>query len=223
MQATVTRPSASSDDPIFLALLARARTRDGAALEGLFTRFYERVQTDVHRRLSRDVRISRPWLKSRFSTGDVVQEVFRSVLGDLETFGGSSEDAFCGWLAIVVRNRIVDSIRFHEADCRDGRKGLSIPEDEEQLGPHEGTDPLAAAARAEQIQRLEEALAELDPKLQLLVRARAEDQASFQELAEQLGLGSESAARRAFFSAQARLALRLKDRTPRGQDGREPG
>jgi RNA polymerase sigma factor (sigma-70 family) len=218
MRATVTRQPDSSVDPIFLALLARARTRESAALEGLFTRFYERVQADVHRRLSRDVRISRPWLKSRFSTGDVVQEVFRSVLGDLDTFGGTSEDAFSGWLAIVVRNRIVDSIRFHEADCRDGRKGLSMPEDEEQLGPHDGTDPLAAAARQEELLRLDEALAELEPKIRLLVRARAEDLASFQELAEQLGCGSESAARRAYFAAQARLALRLKDRRAPGRN-----
>jgi RNA polymerase sigma factor (sigma-70 family) len=210
VQATVTKPTDSCVEPNFLALLARARTREGAALEDLFRRFYERVQADVHRRLSRDVRISRPWLKSRFSTGDVVQEVFRSVLGDLDTFGGSTEDAFAGWLAMVVRNRIVDSIRFHEADCRDGRKGLAIPEDEEQLGPHDGTDPLVAAARQEQILRLEEALKEFEPRVQLLVRARAEDLASFEELAEQLGFGSESSARRAFFAAQARLALRLQ-------------
>jgi hypothetical protein len=42
------------------------------------------------------------------------------------------------------------------------------------------------------------------------VRARAEDLASFEELAQQLGYGSESSARRAFFAAQARLALRLQ-------------
>jgi hypothetical protein len=34
--------------------------------------------------------------------------------------------------------------------------------------------------------------------------------ASFRELAEQLGYGSEAAARRAFFDAQARLVLWLK-------------
>jgi DNA-directed RNA polymerase specialized sigma24 family protein len=92
-----------------------------------------------------------------------------------------------------------------------------MPEDEEQLGPHDGTDPLAAAARQEELLRLDEALAELEPKIQLLVRARAEDLASFQELAEQLGFGSESAARRAYFAAQARLALRLKDQSAGGQ------
>ena len=201
----------------FLTLLASARNHDSVALDELFERFYERVQADVHRRLARDVRISRPWLKARFSTGDVVQEVFRSILSDLETFGGSTEDAFAGWLSVVARNRIVDSIRFHEADCRDGRKVQPIAEDEEQLQNSRGTDPMVSAARQEEIQRLENALKEFEPRVQLLVRARAEDLASFEELAEQLGFGSESSARRAFFAAQARLALKL--RQPREGSG----
>jgi len=51
------------------------------------------------------------------------------------------------------------------------------------------------------------------------LRARLEGLASFRELAEQLGYGSESAARRAFFEAQARLVLRL--RAPPSAGGEE--
>lgn len=217
MHVTTNDPPDRVEDPTFLPLLERARAGDEQALEGLVDRFYTRVQSDVHRKLSRDVRSSRPWLEARFSTGDVVQEVFRSVLGDLDGFGGETEDAFCGWLAIVVRNRIVDSIRFHEAACRDGRMGQAIPDDVDALGPNDSTDPAHAAARREQVEKLEEALQEFEPRLRMLFRARVEGLASFRELAEQLGYGSESSARRAFFDAQARLALKLKDtRSDRG-------
>lgn len=205
-------PSEAALDAEFLALLALARDGDSAALDSLVDRFQPRVQADVHRKLARDVRASRPWLEARFSTGDVVQEVFRSVLGDLDAFGGRTEDAFCGWLAMVVRNRIIDSIRFHEADCRDGRVGQALPEDSGALGASQVTDPAAAVARAEEIERLEAAMGELEPRIKLLVRARIEGQASFRELADQLGFGSESSARRAYFEAQARLALQLKGR-----------
>ena len=164
--------------------------------------------------MTRDVRIGRPWLRARFSTGDVVQEVFRSVIGDLGDFYGRTEDGFCGWLAMVVRNRIVDMIRFHEAGCRDGRAVEALPEGADSQMRSDGTDPVTAAERREQVQSLEAALEELEPRERLLVRARMEGIASFRELAERLGYGSESSARRAFMDSQARIALRLSSILP---------
>ncbi|WP_419192087.1 RNA polymerase sigma factor [Engelhardtia mirabilis] len=201
--------SERSDSWSFLDTLDEARSGKSEALDLLIERFYRRVEADVHQRLSRDVRVGRPWLAARFSTGDIVQEVFRSVIRDLEGFGGRTEDAFCGYLAIVIRNRVVDSIRFHEADCRDGRLGRPMPDDPESLGGGQAFDPEAIAARLDEVRRVERAMAELSPRVRLLVRARIEGQATFEQLAEQLGYGSESSARRAFFDAQARLALRL--------------
>ena len=203
-------PSPDPSEAEFLAILARARKGDPLALDILVERFQERVQSDVHHRLAKDVRASRPWLEARFSTGDVVQEVFRSVLSDLKSFGGQTEDAFRGWLAMVIRNRIIDSIRFHEADCRDGRVGQSLPDDSGLLGSNTTADPAIVAARAEQLERLEAAMEELEPPVRLLVRARIEGQGTFQELADQLGFGSVSKARRAYFQAQARLSVRMQ-------------
>lgn len=213
--ATVTEvPLPEADDRAFLETLAQARAGAPEAQETLVAQFLRRVESDVHLRLSRDVRIGRPWLTARFSTGDIVQEVFRAVLRDLDSFGGRTEDAFCGYLAVVIRNRIVDSIRFHEAGCRDGRLGLPVPEELQGTG---GGDPATVAVQAEEIERLEACMADLDPRVRLLVRARMEGQATFKELADQLGYGSESSARRAFFDAQAQLALSL------GRDGDEGG
>lgn len=194
----------------FEAVLLRARQGEASALNELVTRFYDRVQADVHRRLSQDMRRGRGWLLARFSTGDVVQEVFDSVIRDLDAFRGDTEDAFQGFLAVVIRNRIIDSVRHHEAARRDGRRSV-----DEEDGPAASAktqyDPAVAASRAEEADRLHESLAELDSREQHLVRARMEGVASFAELAAQLGYGSESAARRAYYNTVARLAMRLRE------------
>jgi RNA polymerase sigma factor (sigma-70 family) len=194
----------------FRETLAAARGGDIGALDSLAAQFYPTVQHIVHHRLATDLRSSRPWLKARFSTGDVVQDVFHSVLRDLGTFAGESEEAFIGYLVMVVRNRIVDAVRFHQAERRDGRRTRRTPTsfDVEDID----LDPSAHVASVEQVERLFEALARFEPREQLLLRARLDNLASFEELAAQLGYGSEATARRAFYAAQARLTLQLKDR-----------
>lgn len=201
----------SDNDAAFIATLERARAGEQSALDEITARFYGRVEETVHQRLTVDLRVGRPWLASRFSTGDIVHDVFDSVIRDLDSFFGRTEDAFCGYLAMVVRNRIIDSIRYHEAACRDGRRALSFKEEIDVLNDDTIADPAEFAARVEALQMLEQSLAELDERERLLVRARFEGVASFVELADQLGYGSESTARRAYFDAQAQLALRLKD------------
>ena len=192
----------------FEALLRRARTGEDRALGELVHRFYGRVQADVHRRLSQDLRRGREWLLARFSTGDVVHEVFESVIRDLDGFRGSTEEAFQGYLAVVIRNRILDSVRFHEAARRDGRRSVDAGAGHE-LRTETSHDPAVAASRSEEAERLERGLAGLEPRERHLVRARTEGVASFADLAAQLGYGSESAARRAYFKALAGLAHRM--------------
>lgn len=193
----------------FHDLIESARQGHKGALDQLFTQFYPVVERLVHKSLARDLHQSRPWLAARFSTGDIVQEVFRSVLRDLPSFAGDNEAAMIGYLTMVVRNRIVDAIRFHEAERRDGRRADSS--DELDPGDQGARDPAQLASAAEELLRLQAALARFPEREQLLLRARFEGQGSFEELAEQLGYGSESAARRAFHAAQARLTIELSD------------
>lgn len=192
----------------FATLLENARRADPEALDALVRRFYPEVQRLVHLRLARDMRHHRPWIAARFSTGDVVQSVFEGVIRDLGAFAGKTEEAFVGYLAAVVRNRIVDAVRFHEAAQRDGRRASSITQ---RLELKSGElDPAEALVSEEAMGELLLALAEFEPRVQHLLRARLEGLASFRELADQLGYGSESAARRACFAAQAKLAVRLR-------------
>lgn len=195
--------------PPFETDLAAARNGDEAAIARLAERFYPTVQRLVHNKLAIDLRSTKPWLAARFSTGDVVHEVFSQVLYDMGSFAGTTEEAFVGYLAIVIRNRIIDMVRFHEADRRDGRRNLRPENGLDVAGP-EG-DPATALARGELREQLRLALAQLDERTQLLVRARREGQATFAELAAQLGYATESGARRAFYAAQARLAVLLKE------------
>lgn len=198
-----------TDAAPFLETLENARAGDRGALEALAERFYPVVEQLVHQRLAADLRRSQPWISARFSTGDVVHSVFESVLWDLGDFAGRSEEAFVGYLATVVRNRILDALRFHQAAQRDGRKGRPITGEFDIEGLE--ADPAEFAAATEDAERLLAAIARFEPRVQHLLRARIEGLASFRELAEQLGYGSESAARRAFFEAQARVSLELGD------------
>lgn len=192
----------------FREALERARQGDSEALDLLARRFYPTVQGLVHHRLATDLRRSRPWLAARFSTGDVVQEVFDGVLRDLGAFVGDNEDSFVGYLAAVVRNRIIDAIRFHEAAQRDGRRmhSLGTKFDAEDGAP----DPADDAMSAEESERLYLALAQFELREQHLLRARLDGDSTFAELAVQLGYSSPTAARRAFYDAQARLTLLLR-------------
>lgn len=192
----------------FVELLTAARAGDHDALEALVEAYYPPVQRMVHKHLARDLHSHRPWLASRFSTGDVVQEVFRSVLKDLGAFAGQTEGAFLGYLSMVVRNRIVDAIRFHESEKRDGRR--TDPTTGTWLPDASDGRPEDRAVDAEESERMHRALSELPERERLLVRARLEGLETFEELTEQLGFGSVSATQRAFYAARARLTLALK-------------
>jgi RNA polymerase sigma factor (sigma-70 family) len=203
--ATLDSVSVSSQ---FTTLLEGARRADPESLDALVRRFYPEVQRIVHLRLARDMRHHRPWIAARFSTGDVVQSVFEGVIRNLDAFAGETEEAFVGYLAAVVRNRIVDAVRYHEAAQRDGRRASPITQ---RLDVVSGElDPADAVVSEEAMGQLLVVLAEFEPRVQHLLRARLEGLASFRELAEQLGYGSESAARRACFAAQAKLAVRMR-------------
>lgn len=61
------------------------------------------------------------------------------MLGVLGSFAGDSEGAFAGYLSKIVKNRILDTIRFHEVSRRDGPKHSELLEELEvgsgQAGP----------------------------------------------------------------------------------------
>lgn len=208
-----TTPQPIPPEARFHSTLGAARDGDAEAMERLFQEYYPRVKEMVHQGLARDLRRHRPWLIARFSTGDVVQEVFRSLLKDLSGFRGQTEDAFRGYLAMLVRNRLLDAVRYHESAQRDGRRTRQTPQGLDS--PSAGPDPESAALDAEEIEDFHAVLESFPEHERLLLRARLEQGAMFKNLAAQLGYSSRAAARRAFISAQAQLVIRLGQRRNR--------
>ena len=213
MTTSTKMPSRESQpsDATFTPLLMAARAGETEALNALLARFYSRVDRYVSAVLERDLRRTRDWLSRRFSTGDVVQEVFRSVITDLSGFRGATEEEFFGYVSRIVRNRILDALRYHEAERRDVR--LTAPERHgDGAAPIAG--PVTVFEAGERRQLYEAALASFPEHDQALLRRRLEDQIEFSVLTAELGFGSDSATRRAFYAAQAKLVVRLRQFDP---------
>ena len=193
----------------FHTTLASAREGDPGALDCLIGRFYPQVEQRVHRSLATDLRSRRPWIGALFSTGDVVQEVFLSVLHNLADFEGSKVEEFVAFLVTLTRNRLIDAVRYHEAVCRDRRRVCDVDETTQANGPHQLDD--AVIARDELV-RFRQALAGFRERERVLLASRLEGRdrpPTFAALASQLGYPSADAARKACYSCQARLLLRL--------------
>ncbi len=193
----------------FLKTITLARSGDTNAVDELFSRYYPRVQSIVHRALAQDLRVKRPWLTAMFSTGDVVQDVFRGVLRNLSDFQGPNEASFVAFLATLVKNRIVDAVRFHEALRRDPRRNEASGDINDHMDSSR-SNPAELAQLNDEVEQVASALNSFPSRERLLLQERLESGTTFSQLANQLGYPSEDAARKAFYATQARLLIRLR-------------
>ena len=179
---------------------------DRARLEAWCERHYAEVQARVHQLLAQDVRRGRPWLAAMLSTGDIVHEVFLGVVRDFAGFRGHSEGEFVAYLARLVRNRLIDTVRHHEAARRDRRRVADelpdVPASERSPG-----SKLGGRDDAEQLAAILQTLPERDRSL---LRGRLEDEQPFQDLAEALSYASADSPRKAFCAVQARVLAKLQ-------------
>jgi RNA polymerase sigma factor (sigma-70 family) len=189
-------------------MLRAARQGDESARDELLRRHYPTVQRMVHTWLGSDVRTSRPWVSSLFSTGDVVQEVFLGVLRDLGDVRADDEDSFVSLLATLVKNRVVDALRRHQAVCRDARRSRHEDPAITRPGP-EAENPAHRAAIRDAIESYRAELLRLSRREQALMERRFERGEAWAVIARELAYPSEDAARKAFVSAKARLLARL--------------
>lgn len=194
--------------PRLLHSAQRGRTQ---AQDELFTRYYPIVERIAHAQLRRLFGRGTSNLTTRFSTADVVQEVFSSLMKSLEAFSGQTEGEFVVYVTRVVRSRVLDALRFHSASCRDYRRSRSAAAQRTIADVLEAL-PAPSAVRLQEgglRERFRSTLASFDARTQALLRGRIEGGLGFASLAEQNGYPSRFAARRAFFSAQAQLIVRM--------------
>jgi RNA polymerase sigma factor (sigma-70 family) len=202
--------------------LAAVKAGDQEARAVLFDRFYGPVREIVHRQLQHDFRKNHRWILPLFSTGDIVQEVFLGVVHhQLDGFvgtDGTDEEAFVQYLTAIVKHRLVDAMRYHEASRRDVRRRVEQPTQDTTragaMGDAAAGDvtPSIAASIGEQLGVYNEVMDEMPQKQRRLLELRMEKEESFATIADVLGIASADAARQSFRLAKAKLLVRLRAR-----------
>src|SRR4051812_12302051 len=188
-------------------LVERLRAGDKRALVDLFQQHRDRLRRMVELRMD--------WrLQARLDASDVLQEAFLDVAARLEEYLRAPKLSPFLWLRLCVGEELVNLHRRHlGTKRRDAGREVSLyraamPEASSAalasmlLGQH--TSPTQAAARAERLLRLQEALNALEPIDREVLALRHFEELSRAETAEVLGISPEAAAKR-YFRALKRL------------------
>lgn len=199
-------------------LLRRVVARDEGARSQLVRDYYPRVRGIVHRELQKDFRKQHRWILPLFSTRDVVQDVFAQVINDLDECAFDDEGGLIAYLSTVVRHRLLDAVRYHEAKRRDSRRNVSPDDDGTgEIDTTADPTPAMAASLVEQAAVLREVLESFRDRQRAMLEMRLVDEMPFPAIASKLGYASAETVRRAFLDAKAKLLVRLRSRGVRAE------
>jgi RNA polymerase sigma-70 factor (ECF subfamily) len=191
--------------------LDRLRRGDRQAMADLFARYQARLRRMIALRLD-------PRLNGRLSPSDVLQEAYIDALRRLSHYLDKPGQSFYGWLRLVIGQRLVDVHREHlgagkrdagrEVPLHGGAPPASAPCLAAQLAG-QLTSPSGAAARNEELARLQAALERLEPLDREVLALRHFEELSNAETAEVLGIEKAAASKR-YVRALARLKAALE-------------
>lgn len=194
-----------------LDLVELARAGDAGATEEIYARYADRVRKIVRMRLHREQR-------ALHDSGDVLQKVFIDAFRNLGNFTMETDSSLIRWLAAMARNRVGGLERFDRAEKRDRGREVRI----ESRGDDGATRRLPLLAnlrtpsmeigREEEAEFVRECIAELDERYREVVVLRDYVQASWAEIAEELGSPSPEAARALYDRALNKLGAALRKR-----------
>ena len=157
-------------------ILARYKDGDAGAINALYDRYFDRIHAVVRLRMG-------PRLRAKAESVDIVQEAFLASLRGLDNFQYRGEGDFLHWLSKITENRIRDEADYFRAQKRDVARERPLhagrPSRDSVFGPvnelARHTTPATQVARAEEIQRLEEAMDALPaPQREALLLVRYE-------------------------------------------------
>lgn len=196
------------------AAVVLAASGDERAQEQVVATCYAPVKRLVHRDLEQDFRKRHRWIMPLFSTHDVVHEVLAAVVKDLSDTSFAGPERFFAYLGTLVRHRLLDAVRFHEAARRDDRKKVAEPTVgmAQLAADRRETTPTMAASLGERAGLVRDALQELPERQRRLLELRLLEDATFPQIRDALGYSSDETARQAFQDAQARLLVKLRVR-----------
>jgi RNA polymerase sigma-70 factor (ECF subfamily) len=201
-------------------LLVRAKAGNLLALNEIFTRYRDRLRRMV------DIRLDRR-LVARVDPSDVIQDAYLDVARRLDEYLGDPKMPLLLWLRYIVGERLLKVHRQHlGVQARDVAREISLyrealPEASsaalaaQLLGRN--TSPTNAAARAERMLRVQEALNSLDPIDREVLSLRHFEQLNRRETAQALGIEDAAAGKR-YIRALKRLKDALAD-MPGGLEG----
>jgi RNA polymerase sigma-70 factor (ECF subfamily) len=201
-------------------LIDRARAGDRDAFNEIFTRHRGRLRRMVEMRLD--------WrLRPRVDASDVVQDAYLEIAARLEEYLNDPKLPLFLWMRLMVGQRLSKLHRRHlGAKMRDAGREVSLYRAAlpaassaalaaQLMGKH--TSPTQAAARAERLLRLQEALNGLEPIDREVLSLRHFEELSRSETALALGIEEAAAAKR-YVRALKRLRDALAD-LPGGLEG----
>jgi RNA polymerase sigma-70 factor, ECF subfamily len=198
--------SQATDEP-----LDRLRRGDRQAMAELFVVHHARLRRMILLRLD-------PRLNGRLSPSDVLQEAYIDALKRMHHYFEKPGQSFYGWLRLVVGQRLIDVHREHlGAGKRDAGREVSLcggipaassPCLAAQLAG-QLTSPSGAAARNEELVRLQKALERLEELDREVLALRHFEELSNAEVAEVLGIEKAAASKR-YVRALARLRQALE-------------
>ncbi len=180
-------------------LIRRAKDGDSVALDTLFDQYRRPLLRMVQIRMDRR-------LRSRVDASDVLQNAYLHAAKRMKRYLVEQKIPLRLWLRMIVGEELINLHRYHlGTQMRDaGRERSlyrkSVPAASScSLAVHllaNDTSPSRAAVRAERLNRLEEALNELEPTDREILALRHFEQLSHAETAQLLDLEEGTAAKR---------------------------
>lgn len=187
-----------------IELVRRAQEGDGAAVDRLITRYYERVRRIVGVRMG-------PLLRERMDSVDIAQETFLDALRLFDRFEVRSESSLIRWLAKIAELRVSEALQKMRAAKRDPARQERfdrLTSTQAMAVEPVATDPTpsADAAGREGKERFDVCLALLSEDYREVILLRDFAGASWEEVAQALGKATADSARMLHSRAMAELA-----------------
>lgn len=196
----------TGSDDAFPALITAARAGSREALGTLLHHYRSHLLVLANQRLPH-------YLRTKVSPSDVVQQSYLDAQQAFARFEGQTREELLGWLRQILRCNLGDFSRHWEvSQKRAVRHELAIA-DLEAAGLTgalmvEQSSPGSRAERAEERERLQQALEELPADYQAVIRLRHRERLSFDKIAQQLNR-SPTTVRRLWAHAIRALQQRL--------------
>lgn len=168
-------------------LIARFRTGDRDAFRELLERHERILRSRLAGRLPAH-------LRRRLSVADVVQETCLVAFDRRADFEDRGDGAFRNWIVGIAENRLRDEIKRHDGTAkRSSRREVTRAERPETAYlRHAAGTPSAAAASAEQVERVQAAMERLTGDHRTVLQLALTEGLTLRECAERMGRSREA-------------------------------